>query len=111
MPRNRVADPGNQGRLRMIAALGTHKPDSIAPPVDVIDAQPADFAGTHTVDGQQQKDGVIPDRCRAVIAGCGEHLPDGFPCRTLRQRLVTVDAGGKEGPCETGPHSTLIFTA
>ena len=90
VPDDRLADERMQRKLFSAPALGALEDDPIVGPVDVVEAQSPQFAGSNAVDRQQQQDGAVANRDRLVAADRIKHPRNSLPSRPDRQSLQLV---------------------
>jgi hypothetical protein len=96
-----------QGEQRDDASLRSSDPDRPRRPVDVIESQPGDLTGAHSVGRHHQKDREVPRSQPLVNLDRAEDPLDVHPRQGSRRPIVPTDAGRDHEPDEIGPAPTL----
>ncbi len=105
---DRLADERMERELFPAPALGPLEDDPVTAPVDVVETQSPHFAGSHAVDGQQQENRAVTDRCRFVASDRVEHPTDGLPWRTDGKSLQSVPSRSLNGRAQARPDPSAL---
>ena len=106
---NSVHDRGHQLIVLRLALLGSSHCDDLSRPIDVLEAEAADFAASQAVDREQLQNSVVTDLARGpILRALKEPLHIG-PCRPPGQAFFSeqprrIDRLGDSGGT---PLSTL----
>ena len=92
------------------ASLAAPQVQTVLFPVDVFEAQRADFARPQPVNSQQHENRVVTNRGWAITFGVCQEALNIFPGRRGRQYLISEDARCFYGISQTAPAQILLFS-